>query len=188
MVSLVPGPDRVVVQQQNLGDRLTAHAVVQQHQRVGPTSKPVRSRAVPSKLDQVLAGFRGQGSRRGSCGGADSGESGFARGFLQILAESQYIALVQNQGDTPPGFQSPGSRAILPASPQSTHPAAPTPYHAPPAPTASRSSAPPVSQPTPPAPDPGLPPCPPGKPNSHPPPRARPAYAIPAAAPAGRKR
>jgi hypothetical protein len=35
LVQLVPGSDRVVVKQQHIGDRLTAHAFVQQHQRVG---------------------------------------------------------------------------------------------------------------------------------------------------------
>jgi hypothetical protein len=57
LIQLVPGPDRVVVQKQHLGDRLTAHAVVQQHQRVGAARQPVRGGPVAGQLDQVVSRF-----------------------------------------------------------------------------------------------------------------------------------
>ena len=57
LIELIPGPDRVVVEQQHLGDRLTAHAFVQQHQRVRAPRQPVRSRTVARQLNQVAARF-----------------------------------------------------------------------------------------------------------------------------------
>ena len=57
LIQLIPSPDRVVVEQQHLGNRLTAHAVVQQHQRVGAPRQAVRSRAIARQLNQVAARF-----------------------------------------------------------------------------------------------------------------------------------
>jgi len=53
----MPGADGVVVQQQHLADRRVAHAVVEQHQRIGPPSQTMRSRPVPGQFGQVLPRF-----------------------------------------------------------------------------------------------------------------------------------
>ena len=66
LIKLVPGPDRVVIEQQRLGDQLTAHAFVQQHQRVGAPRQPVLGQAVAGQLNQVVARFAVQDSQGGS--------------------------------------------------------------------------------------------------------------------------
>jgi hypothetical protein len=53
MVQPVPGPRRVVVQQQHLGHHVAVHSVSQPHQRVRSARRPARRRPVPSQLDQV---------------------------------------------------------------------------------------------------------------------------------------
>ena len=63
LIKLVPGPDRVVIEQKRLGDRLTAHAFVQQHQRVGAPRQPVLGQAVAGQLNQVVARFTVQEAR-----------------------------------------------------------------------------------------------------------------------------
>jgi hypothetical protein len=63
LIELVPGPDGVAVEQQHFGDRLTAHAFVQQHQRVGAASQAVRGRTVAGQLNQVAARFAVQEAR-----------------------------------------------------------------------------------------------------------------------------
>ncbi len=45
-----PGPDRVVVQQQNPGDRRVAHAVIQQNQRIRTARQPIGRQTIPRRL------------------------------------------------------------------------------------------------------------------------------------------
>ena len=63
LIQSVPDPDRVAVEKQHFGDRLTAHSLVQQHQRVGATGQPVRGGTVAGQLNQVAAGIAVQEAR-----------------------------------------------------------------------------------------------------------------------------
>src|SRR5208283_4083112 len=49
---LVPAADRVVIEQQNPGHLLAAHAIVQQHQSVGAPRHPTGRQAIASQRDQ----------------------------------------------------------------------------------------------------------------------------------------
>ena len=53
-IVLVPRPDRIVVDEQHPGCRLTGYAVIQKQDGVGPAPQTVRSRPVASQLDQVF--------------------------------------------------------------------------------------------------------------------------------------
>ena len=57
LIILLPCPDRVVVDEQHPGCRLTGQAIVQKQHRVGPTPQAVRRRPVSSQLDQVFTRF-----------------------------------------------------------------------------------------------------------------------------------
>ena len=57
-IILVLCPDRVVVNEQHPGCRLTGHAIIQKQDSVGPTPQTVRCRSVSSQIDQVLTRFR----------------------------------------------------------------------------------------------------------------------------------
>jgi hypothetical protein len=98
LIKLVPGSDRVVVEQQRLSDRLTAHASVQQHQRVGAARQAVRGRTVAGQLNQVDARAAVQEAR------ADHGSSRIAsadvgKQFFRISGESGYIPLASSDGE-----------------------------------------------------------------------------------------
>jgi hypothetical protein len=54
----MPGADAIVVHQQHLRDRLAAHPVVQQYQRVRAPGQTVRGRAVTRQFDQVSSRLR----------------------------------------------------------------------------------------------------------------------------------
>jgi hypothetical protein len=55
LIPLIPSPDRVVVEEQHLGDQRTTHPLVQQHQRVGAPRQPMHGGAVTGQFDQVAA-------------------------------------------------------------------------------------------------------------------------------------
>ena len=55
LIQTQPAPDRVIVNEQNLGDLLATPAVVQQNKRVRPPPQPMRRRSVPRQGDQVGA-------------------------------------------------------------------------------------------------------------------------------------
>ena len=50
LLQQTPGPDRVVVQQQNPGDRRVAHAVIQQNQRIRTARQPIGRQTIPRRL------------------------------------------------------------------------------------------------------------------------------------------
>ena len=50
-----PASDRIVVNEQSLGDILATPAVVQQHKSVRPPPQPMRRRSVPRQGEQVGA-------------------------------------------------------------------------------------------------------------------------------------
>ena len=56
----VPGPNRVVVDQQHPANLVATHPAVQQHQRVRPPGQTMFDRPVPSQFGQVLPFLRGQ--------------------------------------------------------------------------------------------------------------------------------
>ncbi len=58
LIEAIPSGDRVVVEKQHLGDSTTAHALIQQRQRVGPAGQAMRIRAIACQLDQVASRFR----------------------------------------------------------------------------------------------------------------------------------
>lgn len=53
LIQPMPSTDSVVVQQQNLGNRRTTHAAIEQHQRVRPPRQAMRRRPVARQCDQV---------------------------------------------------------------------------------------------------------------------------------------
>src|SRR5208337_3284932 len=89
LVALVPVPDRVVVHKQHPGDRLAAHAVVQQNQRVGAARQPMHGGPVASQLDQVLSRF-GVQEATADHGGTRIASSAVGKRILRISAESGY--------------------------------------------------------------------------------------------------
>ena len=81
LIQTVPSADRVVVQQEDLRDRLAAHPVVQQDQRVRApgrrcAAEPSRARSVNSRRDS-LSRKPGRIMR-----GVESGPERLARGFF----------------------------------------------------------------------------------------------------------
>src|SRR5271154_4079598 len=52
---LIPAADRVVVEEQNLGHFMTAHAAIQKSQGVGASRHPTRRQTVAGQRDQRLA-------------------------------------------------------------------------------------------------------------------------------------
>ena len=82
----MPSADGVVVQQQHPRDRLAAHALVQQHQRVRASRQTMRGRPVPSQFDQVLPRYVVQEPRSDHRAGrvqlgpaGKGGEAGFSK-------------------------------------------------------------------------------------------------------------
>ena len=63
LIEVVPGPDCVAVQKQHFGDRLTAHSLVQQQQRIGAAGQPVLGGTVAGQLNQVASRFAVQEAR-----------------------------------------------------------------------------------------------------------------------------
>ena len=62
-IQAMPSADGVVVQQQDLRNRLAAHPIVEQHQRVRTSGQTMSGRPVPSQLDQALPRFSVQKAR-----------------------------------------------------------------------------------------------------------------------------
>src|SRR5208337_3098915 len=99
LIQAEPGPDRVVVDQQHSGDRLAAHPVVQQHQRIGATRETMGGRPVanPSRASSIRS-CRDSLSRkpRRIIRSVETGSRRFARGFW-ILGESRYTGTYQRE-------------------------------------------------------------------------------------------
>ena len=58
LIQPMPGADRIVVQIEHLGDRLTAHPIVQQKQGVGPPRQSMSHRPISGQFNQVATRFR----------------------------------------------------------------------------------------------------------------------------------
>src|ERR1019366_328371 len=89
-IQAIPSADGVVVQQQDLRNRLAAHPIVWQHQRVRTPGQTMSGRSVPSQLDQVLPRFSVQKPGPYHPFGRIR-IAPFGKGVLRILGESTYI-------------------------------------------------------------------------------------------------
>src|ERR1039458_10341913 len=95
-IQAIPSADGVVVQQQDLRNRLAAHPIVWQHQRVRTPGQTMSGRSVPSQLDQVLPRFSVQKPGPYHPFGRIR-IAPFGKWVLRILGESAYTCVVRSE-------------------------------------------------------------------------------------------
>src|SRR5882757_8336313 len=77
LIVLVPGPDSVIVDEQNPTDGLAVHAAIQQQQRIRPARQTMRHRPITGEVDQVMTRFGVEEA------GTDHARTGIANGLIR---------------------------------------------------------------------------------------------------------
>ena len=89
-IQAIPSADGVVVQQQHLRNRIAAHPIVQQHQRVRTPGQTMSGRPVPSQLDQVSPRFSSSRKPARIIRSVEIRITPLGKRNLRILGESEY--------------------------------------------------------------------------------------------------
>src|ERR1700678_2265372 len=89
LIQSIPRADGVVVEEQDLRNDLTTHAVIQQQQRLGATGEAVFNRPVPGQRDQVSARFWVKKASADHARTRAAAEL-IRKGLLRVTAESGY--------------------------------------------------------------------------------------------------